>query len=62
MTTVAIFVNALPPDLPPERVAELLTQYRQERDCPAPNAPPRWYIDQIIAALEVLVVEPAVVS
>ena len=59
MDTVSIFVNVLPPDLPPERAAELLQEYRQERDVPTPDSPPSWYIDQLIAALEARVVETA---
>jgi len=60
MATVSIFVNALPPTLAPERAAELLAEYRRERDFPTADSPPRWYIEALIAALTPLVAETAV--
>ena len=62
MTAVVILVNALPPDLPPERATELLKQYRRERDLPAADAPPRWYIEQLITALETLAADRQVAA
>jgi len=60
MATVSIFVNALPPDLSPERAAELLAEYRRELDLPTAESPPRWYVEALIAALEALVLKTAV--
>jgi len=59
MATVTVYVNALPPELSPERAAELLAEYRRERDFPAPDSPPPWYIAAMIAALTPFVAEMA---
>jgi len=60
MTTVKVYVNALPADMSPERAAELLAEYRGQRDFPTAESPPQWYVEALIAALEALVLETAV--
>jgi hypothetical protein len=62
MSSVTIFVNALPPTLSAERASELLAEYRQQRDFPTADSPPAWYIEQMIAALEALAADRQVAA
>jgi hypothetical protein len=50
--TVRLIVNALPPDLSPERAIQLLQKYQREQETSTPDGLPPWYRDQVIAALE----------